>query len=229
MRSKVMSPARIEDTSEVIAQPPSWNCLTFPLREPDNAAMETLPQLAQLSEQEKDALMVAWWAEVHDLRTRVADLEAKRQEPVKDAKNSRVPPSQTPQANAPARAPQGTRREASVGRAGGGRPLQADPDQVIIATAKVCPYDGHQVPAVGQWLQAVYDKIEVPPVKPIVTRVEPYGGRCADCGQTDVAPVPAGLKPGTLFGTSIQSLATSRRYTHASSYRRLAALLAQVF
>src|SRR6266511_2611149 len=110
--------------------------------------METLPQLAQLSEQEKDALIVAFWAEVQNLRTRLADLEAKR-----------------------------------------------------------------QVPAVGQWLQAVYDKIEVPPVKPIVTRVEPYGGRCADCGQTYVASVPAGLEPGTPFGTSIQSLATYLRYT----------------
>jgi transposase len=69
--------------------------------------METLPQLAQLSEQEKDALIVALWAEVQYLRTRLADLEAKRQEPVKDAKNSSVPPSQTRKANAPARAPQG--------------------------------------------------------------------------------------------------------------------------
>lgn len=191
--------------------------------------METLPQLAQLSEQEKDAIIVALWAEVQHLRTRLADLEAKRQEPVKDTKNSSVPPSQPRKANAPARTPQGTRREASVGRAGGGRPLHADPDQVIIAKAKVCPHCGHQVPAVGQLLQAMYDKIEVPPVKPIVTRVEQYGGRCADCGQTYVAAVPAGLEPGTPFGTSIQSLATYLRYTHAISYRRLSALLAQVF
>ena len=190
--------------------------------------METLPQLAQLSEQAKDALIVALWAEVQHLRTCLADLEAKRQEPVKDAKNSSVPPAQTRKANAPARAPQGTRREASVGRAGGGRSLHADPDHVIIAKAKVCPHCGHQVPAVGPWLQAVYDKIEVPPVQPIVTRVEPYGGRCADCEQTSVAPVPAGLDPGTPVGPSIQSLATYLRYTPALSYRRLSALLAQV-
>jgi transposase len=190
--------------------------------------METLPQLAQVSEQAQDALIVALWAEGQDRRTRVADWEAKRQEPVKDAQHSSVPPSHTRTANAPARAPQGTRREASVGRAGGGRPLRADPDQVIIAKATVCPHGGPQVPAVGQWLQAVYDKIEVPPVKPIVTRVEPYGGRGADGGQTSVAPVPAGREPGTPFGTAIQSLATSRRYTHAISYRRLSALLAQV-
>jgi transposase len=118
---------------------------------------------------------------------------------------------------------------ASVGRAGGGRSLHTDPDQVIIAHAKVCPQCVHEVPAAGQWLQAVYDKIEVPPVKPNVTRVEPYGGRCAGCGQSYVAPVPAGMEPGTPFGASVQSLATYLRYMHAISYERLAALLAHVF
>ena len=191
--------------------------------------MDTLPALARLSEQEKDALIVALWAEVQGLRTRVAELEVKRHEPVKDARNSSVPPSQTRKANAPTRPPKGTRREASVGRAGGGRPLPPDPDQVIIAKAKGCPHCGQEVSAAGQSLQAVYDKIEVPPVKPIVTRVEQYGGRCAGCGQPYVAPVPVGMEPGTPFGTSVQSLATYLRYTHAISYERLSALFAQVF
>ena len=191
--------------------------------------MDKLPALERLSEQEKDALIIALWAEVQRLQTRVAELEAKRQEPVKDARNSSVPPSHTRKANAPARAPQGTRREASVGRAGGGRPLHPDPDQVITAKAKVCPHCGDGVSEAGQSLQAVYDKIELPPVKPIVTRVEQYGGRCAGCGQLYVAPVPAGMEPGTPFGSTVQSLATYLRYTHAISYERLSALLAQVF
>jgi transposase len=37
------------------------------------------------------------------------------------------------------------------------------------------------------------------------------------------------MEPGTPFGTSIQSLATYLRYTHAISYERLAGLLVQVF
>lgn len=168
------------------------------------------------------------WAEVQRLQSRVTALEAKLQEPVKDARNSSIPPSQARKADLPPRPPQGMRREASVGRAGGGRPLHPNPDQVIIAKAKVCPQCGNGVSEEGQSLQAVYDKIEVPPVKPIVTRVEPYGGRCAGCGQPYVAPVPAGLEPGTPFGASIQSLATYLRYTHAISYERLSALFAQV-
>ena len=136
--------------------------------------MDTLPALVRLSEQEKAALMIALWAEVQRLQTRVTEVEAKLQEPVKDAQNSSVPPSQTRKANIPLRPPKGTGREASVGRAGGGRPLHPNPDQVIIAKAKVCPHCGHGVSEEGQSLQAVYDKIEVPPVKPIVTRVEQW-------------------------------------------------------
>jgi transposase len=191
--------------------------------------MDTLPALEQLSEHEKAALIVALWAEVQRLQTRVAELEAKLREPVKDATNSSVPPSRTRKANGPPSPPKETRREASVGRAGGGRPLHPDPDQVIIAKAKVCPHCGDPVSEAGQSLQAVYEKIEVPPVKPIVTRVEQYGGRCAGCGQPYVAPVPAGMEPGTPFGATVQSLATYLRYTHAISYERLSALLAQVF
>ena len=156
-------------------------------------------------------------------------MEARLQEPPKDARNSSVPPSQTPKANTPRRPRQGMRREASVGRAGGGRPLHPTPDHVIIAQAKICPYCGHGVLAAEPSLQAVYDKIELPPVTPIVTRVEQYGGPCAGCGRLYVAPVPVGMEPGSPFGASVQRLATYLRYTHAISDERLSALLAQVF
>ena len=39
--------------------------------------MDTLPELERLSAQEKDALIVALWAELQRLRTRLADVEAK--------------------------------------------------------------------------------------------------------------------------------------------------------
>lgn len=100
---------------------------------------------------------MALWAEIQRLRTHVTELEAKQQEPVKDARNSSVSPSHTPKANTPPRPLKGTRCEASVGRAGGGRPLRPDPDQVIIAKAKGCPHGGQEVSAAGQSLQAVYE------------------------------------------------------------------------
>jgi transposase len=134
--------------------------------------MDTLPDLAPLSDQEKEALIAALWTEVPRLRASLTAVEAKRQEPVKDAPHSSVPPSQTRPANRPTSPRTGTRREASVGRAGGGRLLHPDPDQVIVAQAKVCPHCGQGVAPAAPHLHAVDDKIEVPPVNPLVTRVE---------------------------------------------------------
>jgi transposase len=191
--------------------------------------MDELPALERLSESEKDALIAALWAEVQGLKARLAALEAKSHEPRKDAHNSSVPPSHTPKGNRSPGPRMGARREASVGRAGGGRPLHPEPDQVIIAQAKTCPHCGGAVQAHEQHPQAVYDKIEVPPITPIVTRVEQYGGQCPHCGQLYVAPVPVGMEPGTPFGASIESLATYLRYTHAISYARLSALFTQVY
>lgn len=191
--------------------------------------MDELPALERLSEPEKDALIAALWAEVQGLKARLAALEAKPHEPRKDAHNSSVPPSRTLKANRSPGPRMGTRREASVGRVGGGRPLHPAPDQVIIAQAKACPHCGGAVPAHEQHPQAVYDKIELPPITPIVTRVEQHGGQCPHCGQLYVAPVPVGMEPGTPFGASIESLATYWRYTHAISYARLSALFAQVY
>jgi transposase len=85
------------------------------------------------------------------------------------------------------------------------------------------------VAAEEQHLHAVYDKIEIPPIKPVVIRVQQYGGQCGQCGQPYVAPVPVGLENGTPFGASVQSLATYFRYTHAISYERLVGLFGDVF
>jgi transposase len=191
--------------------------------------MDKLPDLERLSEPEQEALIAALWAEVPLLKGRLAAREANAQEPRKDAHHSSVPPSQTPQANLPPGPRTGTRREASGGRAGGGRPLHSAPDQVLIAQAKTCPHGGGAVPAHTQHLQAVYDTIELPSLQPLVTRVEPYGGQCPRCGPSYVAPVPVGMAPGTPCGASIQRLAPDLRYTHAISDERLAALLAPVY
>jgi transposase len=75
----------------------------------------------------------------------------------------------------------------------------------------------------------MYDKIEIPTVRPVVTRVHQYGGQCAHCGEAYVAPVPLDLEPGSPYGASVESLVTYLRYTHAISYERLNDLFGQVF
>jgi transposase len=154
--------------------------------------MDKLPELARFSEPEKDALIAALWAEVQRLKAQLAALAATSHEPRKDAHNSSVPPSQTPKANLPLGPRTKPRREARVGRAGGGRPLHPDPDQVVIAQAKICPHCGGAVQAHEQHRHAVYDKVELPAVKPIITRVEQHGGQCPHGGQPKGGPGPRG-------------------------------------
>ncbi|MEG4231078.1 hypothetical protein QUA40_03015 [Microcoleus sp. Pol11C3] len=77
-------------------------------------------------------------------------------------------------------------------------------------------------------MQSVYEKIEIPPIRPIVTRIERYGGQCACIQAENIAPVPLGMEPGSPFGSSIQSLVTYLCYTHAISYERLSSIFGSV-
>jgi transposase len=191
--------------------------------------MTQLPELSILSHAEKDALIRAQWEQVETLIRRVAALEARLGEPPKGSSNSSVPPSRDRKANRPRRPPRGLRREASVGRAGGGRALHPDPDEVVIARLTSCPHCATAMAAADQELVERYDKIELPPVKPVVTRVERHGGICRCCGVRVVAPVPAEYEPGSPFGARIAALAVYLRYVQAISYQRLSRLFADLY
>ena len=73
-----------------------------------SAVMDSIPALGQLSEPAKEAIIVALWAEVQHLRARLSALENTPPEPVKDAGDSRVPPS-------PPQAPMRLRSQGVVG------------------------------------------------------------------------------------------------------------------
>ena len=74
----------------------------------------------------------------------------------------------------------------------------------------------------SQSAQQVYDRFELPPIKPDVTRVRLFGGRCACCGERVVAEAPPGLEPGSPFGQSIAALVVYLHYAHAIGMERLA-------
>ena len=184
--------------------------------------------LSQLSKEELIDIILAQAAQIELLGRRIAELEARLGGPPKRSDNSSVPPSRDRKANRPER-PKGARREASVGRAGGGRKPHPNPDRVVEETATRCPHCQAALAAAGQTPMRVYDKIELPPVRPLVTRVILRGCRCRRCGRCVVAAAPAGLEPGSPFGRSIMALAVYLRYTHAISYERLAALFGHLF
>jgi transposase len=188
-----------------------------------------LPDLTRLSHAEKDALIIALSEQVGALMARVAMLEAKRNEPPKTSDNSSIPPSQGPKANRDGQGKRQGPRQGSFGRKGGGRLLSQEPDQIVRATATACQHCRAALGETDHVLHQRYDKIDLPPVRPVVTRVERYAGRCSCCGGTTLAPVPDGMDEGTPFGPGIVATALYLRFTHAISYQRLRRLFEHLF
>ena len=198
--------------------------------------MTTLPDLSRLTHEEKDALIRALWAQVQALTAqvqtlvaRVAELEARLDVPPKTPDNSSLPPSRGQKPNRPEKGKRHGPRPGSVGRLGGGRALTATPDETVSAKPVRCVHCQAALGEADQVLHGRYDKIDLPQVAPVVTRVERYAARCRCCGGTTLAPVPEGLEPGTPFSVGIVALAMYLRFVHAISYQRLSRLLAELF
>src|SRR5246127_4740484 len=158
----------------------------------------------------------------------VADLEARLGVPPKTPDNSSLPPSAGQKANRSDTPKRTKPRQGSLGRKGGGRGRVEPPDETVIARPVCCAHCQAALDAADQRLEARYDKVDLPPVRPLVTRVERYAGHCRHCGHTTLAPVPEGLEPGTPFSLNIVALAIYLRVVHAISYRRLTRLVLEL-
>ncbi len=146
--------------------------------------MKELPDLKNLSPEEKDALIIGLWEELLKLRKQVEELQAKQKQPKKTSKNSGLPPAKGFKPNVESSGQPPKPGAGVVAHGQGGRELSAEPDQVVVAKATVCGHCGAGVSEEPQQLQQVYERVEIPPIRPIVTRVERYGGRCSCCGQS---------------------------------------------
>src|SRR5919199_3901764 len=198
--------------------------------------MERLPDLSSLSHDEKDALIHALWAQVQaltaqvaTLTARVGELEARLGLPPKTPDNSNRPPSQGKKPNRDDKPARPGPRQGSLGRKGGGRLLAKAPDETVTAHPSRCAHCQAALDAADQTLAGRFDKVDLPTVAPVVTRVERYAGHCRCCGTTTLAPLPEGLEPGTPFSGNIVALAMYLRFVHHVSYRRLSRLLLELF
>jgi transposase len=189
----------------------------------------TPPPLTHLSHAEKDALILALWAQVQTLTARIAELDAKVSDPPKTPDNSSTPPSKAQKPNRAEKTKRIGPRPGSLGRKGGGRPLCANPDETITAKAACCAHCQAALTDDDQVLHGRYDKIDLPVVRPIVTRVERYEGHCSCCGGVTLAPVPQGMEDGSPFSINILGLAIYLRFTQAISYQRLTRLFMHLF
>ena len=183
--------------------------------------------LASLSHADKDMLILSLVERLDVALARISELEkrlAAYERPPKTPDNSSLPPSRGQKADQPT-GDKPPRRS----RPGFGRMLEPNPDRVVDATLDACPHCTAAFALDQQTPQQVYDRIELPPIKPDVTRVRLFGGRCACCGERATAEAPAGLEPGSPFGLSIAALVVYLHYTQAIGLERLAALMAEVF
>jgi transposase len=141
-----------------------------------------------LSHAEKDQLILALIGQlaaaqetIATQETRIATLEARLDEltrPPKTPDNSSKPPSQGQKQNRPA---PDANRPPRRSRPGVGRTLHPNPDRVVEARLAACPKCQAAFPDAAQTPQQVYERIELPPIKPDVTQVRLFGGRCACC------------------------------------------------
>ncbi len=72
--------------------------------------------------------------------------------------------------------------------------------------ACACPHCAHALTAADQSGLHAYDHIDLPPIRPIVTRVHRHRGTCPGCRRAFCAPVPDGLAPGSPFGPGLACL-----------------------
>mgnify|MGYP001319136188 FL=1 len=134
------------------------------------------PPLHVLTEAEKNDLLLAQYEMIERMAARISELEALVGKPRKTSKNSHIPPSKDDfgKGGGRGRKPKGGKRPL---REGSHRPLAEAPDKTERMMAGTCSHCGTDVSGQTQRCRHRYDHIDLPPIRPVVTRVELLGGR----------------------------------------------------
>lgn len=181
--------------------------------------MISTPNFSLLSAKEKDVLIAQLLARLEALERENAALREKLKLPPKTPDNSNTPPAAGHKSNG-----ETTRQPKGKAHAGAHRKLHPNPTRHRDVPASHCQHCRADVSAVAQRPVHTYDRIEIPDIKPDVTRVILHGGVCPCCTKTFMAPAPAGLEPGSPFGPNLRAFVLYLRFTQAISFERLARL-----
>lgn len=186
----------------------------------DSLDKETLIRLV-LSQAETIAALTR---QVEILTVRVAELEAKLGLPPKTPDNSSTPPSH-------GRKGSGEDNKASEKRRphpGAHRALHPDPTSRRDMMASACQHCGADVSGAPQMAYETYDHVEIPGIKPDITRVTLHGGTCPCCAKRFKAAPPEAMAPGSPFGPNLRALVIYLRFTQGIAFERLAKLLSDL-
>lgn len=187
---------------------------------------------------DKDALIAVLLKRIDELMVRLEAVEAENQVlraenqalreklevPPKTPRNSSRPPSSGHKPNG-----EGGSRPKRKPHGGAHRPLHPDPTHKRDVLASYCPHCHADVTGAAQVPVQAYDRIEIPEIKPDVTRVTLFGGICPCCAGKFKAPPPADLPPGSPFGPNLRAFVHYLRFGQAIPFERLGRLLFDLF
>jgi transposase len=182
--------------------------------------LSLLAKIDDLVEQNKTL-----FARIDKLLARIAELEGRAGKPPKTPTNSSLPPSSGQKANV---ADASATKRSRKGHPGVARELCANPDVTRDIYAERCAC-GAKLPAADQVLARAYDHVELPPIKPVTTRINLHRADCPCCGNTITAEPPADMPPGSPFGPGIVALVTYLHGCQMVGYARLAEMLEGLF
>jgi transposase len=171
------------------------------------------------------SLVEAQAQQIAALTARIAELEARLTNPAKTPNNSSLPPSKGQKPNLP----DPGKKMPRPSRPGVARALAEHPDRTIEATLAACPHCDHALGPADMTEVHAYDHIDLPPIRPIVTRINRHRGVCPCCRKSVSTPAPEGFEPGSPFGPGIEALIIHLHVTQAVSFERLARLMGEVF
>jgi transposase len=159
------------------------------------------------------------------LLARIAELEARAGQPPKTPTNSSLPPSRGQKGNRP-ETPR--KKKSRKGRPGVARALCTNPDVTREIYAETCSCGATLSPADQPHVYA-WDHVDLPPIKPVTTRINVHSGNCPCCKKRVAASPPADMAPGSPFGPGIVSVVTYLHACQMVSYSRMIEVLDGLF
>ncbi len=155
---------------------------------------------------------------IEEMAARIAELEEKLGLPPKTPDNSSIPPSKGQKPSEDAKP-----KPKANPHAGAFRPLHPNPTARRDVFAERCQC-GCDLSSAPQSACESYDRIEIPEIKPDITRVTLHGGKCPCCGKRFKADAPDDMPRGSPFGPHLRAFLLYLRFTHGVSFERLAHL-----